>query len=138
MDDNTHLIQCIVEYQQKGKAHECFAYQQTLHRNLVYLAQAAEVNPNLGNLLPPPQISGPPIGGPPTQGPPMSNGQPQMQQQHPSQGPPPQHHQQHYPGHQGPIPPGSQGHPPPGHQGMDHQNGYRFLNNPYMQRQNYR
>merc|ERR1712168_3607 len=51
LDDNTHLIQCIIDYQGKGKVAECVQYQQMLHRNLVYLATIADSNQNMQALL---------------------------------------------------------------------------------------
>uniref|UniRef100_A0A3P9L923 SS18L1 subunit of BAF chromatin remodeling complex n=1 Tax=Oryzias latipes TaxID=8090 RepID=A0A3P9L923_ORYLA len=45
LDENHHLIQCIMDYQSKGKKAECTQYQQILHRNLVYLATIAAVYP---------------------------------------------------------------------------------------------
>jgi len=44
LDENCHLIQCISEYQSKGKLQECSQYQQVLHRNLVWLATVADSN----------------------------------------------------------------------------------------------
>uniref|UniRef100_A0A3P9JC74 SS18L1 subunit of BAF chromatin remodeling complex n=1 Tax=Oryzias latipes TaxID=8090 RepID=A0A3P9JC74_ORYLA len=41
LDENHHLIQCIMDNQSKGKKAECTQYQQILHRNLVYLATIA-------------------------------------------------------------------------------------------------
>lgn len=41
LDENCSLIQTIQEFQLAGKNHECMSYHQTLHRNLVYLAQLA-------------------------------------------------------------------------------------------------
>uniref|UniRef100_A0A3Q3B042 SS18 N-terminal domain-containing protein n=1 Tax=Kryptolebias marmoratus TaxID=37003 RepID=A0A3Q3B042_KRYMA len=52
LDENHHLIQCIMDYQSKGKTAECTQYQQILHRNLVYLATIADSNQNLQSLLP--------------------------------------------------------------------------------------
>lgn len=52
LDENHHLIQCILEYQSKGKTAECTQYQQILHRNLVYLATIADSNQNMQSLLP--------------------------------------------------------------------------------------
>lgn len=52
LDENSHLIQTIQEYQSKGKANECVQYQQVLHRNLVYLASIADSNQNIQALLP--------------------------------------------------------------------------------------
>ncbi|KAM6976415.1 LOW QUALITY PROTEIN: calcium-responsive transactivator-like [Aplochiton taeniatus] len=76
LDENHHLIQCIMDYQSKGKTAECTQYQQILHRNLVYLATIADSNQNMQSLLPAPPTSnmgqGPgglgPTGGPHTQG----------------------------------------------------------------------
>lgn len=44
LDENSHLIQCIVDNQSKGKIRECAQYQQVLHRNLVWLATVADSN----------------------------------------------------------------------------------------------
>lgn len=52
LDENHHLIQCILDYQSKGKTAECTQYQQILHRNLVYLATIADSNQNMQSLLP--------------------------------------------------------------------------------------
>uniref|UniRef100_A0A665VMA9 SS18 N-terminal domain-containing protein n=1 Tax=Echeneis naucrates TaxID=173247 RepID=A0A665VMA9_ECHNA len=52
LDENHHLIQCIMDYQSKGKTVECTQYQQILHRNLVYLATIADSNQNMQSLLP--------------------------------------------------------------------------------------
>ena len=52
LDENNHLIQCIMEYQNKGKTSECSQYQQMLHTNLVYLATIADSNQNMQSLLP--------------------------------------------------------------------------------------
>ncbi|XP_064812804.1 calcium-responsive transactivator-like isoform X6 [Oncorhynchus masou masou] len=54
LDENHHLIQCIMDYQNKGKTAECTQYQQILHRNLVYLATIADSNQNMQSLLPAP------------------------------------------------------------------------------------
>ncbi|XP_013889139.1 calcium-responsive transactivator isoform X2 [Austrofundulus limnaeus] len=54
LDENHHLIQCIMDYQSKGKTVECTQYQQVLHRNLVYLATIADSNQNMQSLLPAP------------------------------------------------------------------------------------
>ncbi|XP_028848481.1 calcium-responsive transactivator-like isoform X2 [Denticeps clupeoides] len=54
LDENHHLIQCIMDYQSKGKTAECTQYQQVLHRNLVYLATIADSNQNMQSLLPAP------------------------------------------------------------------------------------
>ncbi|XP_042606062.1 calcium-responsive transactivator-like isoform X8 [Cyprinus carpio] len=54
LDENHHLIQCIMDYQSKGKTSECTQYQQILHRNLVYLATIADSNQNMQSLLPAP------------------------------------------------------------------------------------
>ncbi|KAF5919171.1 hypothetical protein HPG69_003811 [Diceros bicornis minor] len=69
LDENNHLIQCIMDYQNKGKTSECSQvsatincalnnshakdlYQQMLHTNLVYLATIADSNQNMQSLLP--------------------------------------------------------------------------------------
>ncbi|XP_027133014.1 calcium-responsive transactivator isoform X7 [Larimichthys crocea] len=57
LDENHHLIQCIMDYQNKGKTAECTQYQQILHRNLVYLATIADSNQNMQSLLPAPPTS---------------------------------------------------------------------------------
>ncbi|MEQ2311441.1 hypothetical protein AMECASPLE_020086 [Ameca splendens] len=57
LDENHHLIQCIMDYQSKGKTAECTQYQQILHRNLVYLATIADSNQNMQSLLPAPPSS---------------------------------------------------------------------------------
>ncbi|XP_061908109.1 calcium-responsive transactivator-like isoform X3 [Entelurus aequoreus] len=57
LDENHHLIQCIMDYQSKGKVAECTQYQQILHRNLVYLATIADSNQNMQSLLPAPPTS---------------------------------------------------------------------------------
>ncbi|XP_078254129.1 protein SSXT isoform X4 [Rhinoraja longicauda] len=54
LDENNQLIQCIMDYQSKGKSAECSQYQQMLHRNLVYLATIADSNQNMQSLLPAP------------------------------------------------------------------------------------
>ncbi|XP_037334245.2 calcium-responsive transactivator-like isoform X2 [Pungitius pungitius] len=54
LDENNHLIQCIMDCQSKGKTAECTQYQQILHRNLVYLATIADSNQNMQSLLPAP------------------------------------------------------------------------------------
>nr|XP_019951839.1 PREDICTED: calcium-responsive transactivator isoform X2 [Paralichthys olivaceus] len=54
LDENHYLIQCIMDYQSKGKTAECTQYQQVLHRNLVYLATIADSNQNMQSLLPAP------------------------------------------------------------------------------------
>ncbi|MBN3284623.1 SSXT protein, partial [Polyodon spathula] len=54
LDENNHLIQCIMDFQSKGKTAECSQYQQMLHRNLVYLATIADSNQNMQSLLPAP------------------------------------------------------------------------------------
>ncbi|XP_029689517.1 calcium-responsive transactivator isoform X7 [Takifugu rubripes] len=54
LDENHHLIQCIMDHQSKGKLAECTQYQQILHRNLVYLATIADSNQNMQSLLPAP------------------------------------------------------------------------------------
>ncbi|KAK2517947.1 hypothetical protein Q9233_012868 [Columba guinea] len=58
LDENNHLIQCIMDYQNKGKTSECSQYQQMLHTNLVYLATIADSNQNMQSLLPASDTSG--------------------------------------------------------------------------------
>ncbi|KAF7210189.1 calcium-responsive transactivator isoform X3 [Nothobranchius furzeri] len=62
LDENHHLIQCIMDYQSKGKTAECTQYQQILHRNLVYLATIADSNQNIQSLLPAPPSSNMSVG----------------------------------------------------------------------------
>uniref|UniRef100_UPI00398F1C68 SS18-like protein 2 isoform X2 n=1 Tax=Pristiophorus japonicus TaxID=55135 RepID=UPI00398F1C68 len=52
LDENNQLIQCIVEYQNNGKAAECTQYQQILHRNLIYLATIADSSQNVASAQP--------------------------------------------------------------------------------------
>ncbi|XP_067853692.1 SS18-like protein 2 [Heptranchias perlo] len=52
LDENNQLIQCIVEYQNNGKAAECTQYQQILHRNLIYLATIADSSQNVPSTQP--------------------------------------------------------------------------------------
>lgn len=52
LDENGHLIQAIQEFQAKGKAQEVMQYQQTLHRNLIYLATIADSGQSVQQLLP--------------------------------------------------------------------------------------
>ncbi|XP_074645540.1 uncharacterized protein LOC141901887 isoform X2 [Tubulanus polymorphus] len=54
LDENSQLIQTIIDYQSRGKAAECVQYQQILHRNLVYLATIADSSQNVQALLPAP------------------------------------------------------------------------------------
>ncbi|XP_032891802.1 calcium-responsive transactivator-like isoform X3 [Amblyraja radiata] len=54
LDENNQLIQCIVEYQNLGKAAECTQYQQILHRNLIYLATIADSSQNVASAHPAP------------------------------------------------------------------------------------
>ncbi|XP_076149638.1 protein SSXT isoform X4 [Alosa pseudoharengus] len=130
LDENNQLIQCIMDFQSKGKTAECSQYQQMLHRNLVYLATIADSNQNMQSLLPAPPTqnmpmpggmnqSGPPSQAPhghnmPSEGPPAAhmqsqmNGQmpgPMMHQQPPSQqyNMPPGGGGQHYQGQQNPM-----------------------------------
>ncbi|XP_053500000.1 calcium-responsive transactivator-like isoform X1 [Ictalurus furcatus] len=63
LDENHYLIQCIMDYQSKGKTAECTQYQQILHRNLVYLATIADSNQNMQSLLPAPPNPGMNMGG---------------------------------------------------------------------------
>ncbi|CAM4597831.1 hypothetical protein PO909_030236 [Leuciscus waleckii] len=87
LDENNQLIQCIMDFQSKGKTAECSHYQQMLHRNLVYLATIADSNQNMQSLLP----------APPTQNMPMnqSGATPQLPHGHsmPPEGPPAPHMQ---------------------------------------------
>ncbi|XP_032875395.1 protein SSXT isoform X2 [Amblyraja radiata] len=62
LDENNQLIQCIMDYQSKGKSAECSQYQQMLHRNLVYLATIADSNQNMQSLLPAPPTQSMPMG----------------------------------------------------------------------------
>ncbi|XP_078397287.1 protein SSXT isoform X4 [Cetorhinus maximus] len=62
LDENNQLIQCIMDYQSKGKTAECSQYQQMLHRNLVYLATIADSNQNMQSLLPAPPTQTMPMG----------------------------------------------------------------------------
>nr|XP_054393573.1 protein SSXT isoform X1 [Pongo abelii] len=62
LDDNNHLIQCIMDSQNKGKTSECSQYQQMLHTNLVYLATIADSNQNMQSLLPAPPTQNMPMG----------------------------------------------------------------------------
>ncbi|KAL3226044.1 hypothetical protein MRX96_025263 [Rhipicephalus microplus] len=69
LDENSQLIQAIVDYQNKGKASECLQYQQILHRNLVYLASVADAGPMVQASIPPPCGPGvPDQGGSPATG----------------------------------------------------------------------
>lgn len=52
LDENCTIIQTIQDYQNKGQANECMNYHQTLHRNLVYLAQLADSSQNMAQLIP--------------------------------------------------------------------------------------
>lgn len=55
LDENAQLIRVIVENMNtKGKSMECIQYQQTLHKNLVYLASLADPKLNLQQFLPAP------------------------------------------------------------------------------------
>uniref|UniRef100_A0A673K1P3 SS18 N-terminal domain-containing protein n=1 Tax=Sinocyclocheilus rhinocerous TaxID=307959 RepID=A0A673K1P3_9TELE len=87
LDENNQLIQCIMDFQSKGKTAECSHYQQMLHRNLVYLATIADSNQNMQSLLP----------APPSQNMAMnpSGATPQLPHGHsmPSDGPPAAHMQ---------------------------------------------
>ncbi|XP_064189868.1 protein SSXT-like isoform X1 [Anguilla rostrata] len=62
LDENNQLIQCIMDFQSKGKTAECSQYQQMLHRNLVYLATIADSNQNMQSLLPAPPTQSMPMG----------------------------------------------------------------------------
>merc|ERR1719427_2430799 len=60
LDENSSLIKTISDYQNMGRHHETMNYQWQLHRNLMQLAQMADANQNLQNLLPPPGQVPPP------------------------------------------------------------------------------
>ena len=47
LDENTQLIQAVIDYQNQGEAKKCAQYQQILHRNLVFLATIADSNMNI-------------------------------------------------------------------------------------------
>ncbi|XP_069013527.1 protein SSXT isoform X4 [Embiotoca jacksoni] len=133
LDENNHLIQCIMDFQSKGKTAECSQYQQMLHRNLVYLATIADSNQNMQSLLPAPPTQNMPMGpggmnqsGPPPQPPHghnipaegmVSGGPPapHMQNQMNGQMPGPMMHQQP-PSQQYNMPPGGGGQHYPGQQ----------------------
>lgn len=55
LDENSQLIQAIMDAQSKGKAQESVHYQNLLHKNLTYLASLADPNQNLATVIPPPQ-----------------------------------------------------------------------------------
>ncbi|XP_059849326.1 calcium-responsive transactivator-like [Hypanus sabinus] len=90
LDENNQLIQCIVEYQNNGKAAECTQYQQILHRNLIYLATIADSSQNVASAHPlvlnQPMAMGPgvmdPVG---RAGDPMGSGTPPPGQGNPHQ-----------------------------------------------------
>ncbi|XP_032891801.1 protein SSXT-like isoform X2 [Amblyraja radiata] len=121
LDENNQLIQCIVEYQNLGKAAECTQYQQILHRNLIYLATIADSSQNVASAHPAPL--GQPMGmGPVGMEPvprtvdPMGNGTPPPGPGNPHQmaaGAPFPHGQTHYqqvnPSTSVSLPAGSQG-----------------------------
>ncbi|XP_034470475.1 protein SSXT isoform X4 [Hippoglossus hippoglossus] len=135
LDENNHLIQCIMDFQSKGKTAECSQYQQMLHRNLVYLATIADSNQNMQSLLPAPPTQNMPMGpggmnqsGPPPQPPHghtmpsegmVSGGPPapHMQSQMNGQMPGPNHMPMQGPGPNQPpnIPSGSMNMPPSSH-----------------------
>ncbi|XP_056912148.1 protein SSXT isoform X8 [Takifugu flavidus] len=137
LDENNQLIQCIMDFQSKGKTAECSQYQQMLHRNLVYLATIADSNQNMQSLLPAPPTQNMPMGpggmnqsGPPTQPPHghnmpsdgmVSGGPPapHMQNQMNGQMPGPMMHQQP-PSQQYNMPPGGAG---PHYQGQQNPMG---------------
>lgn len=52
LDENCGLIQTIQDFQNMGKAQECMSYHVALHRNLVYLAQLADPQMNISQILP--------------------------------------------------------------------------------------
>ncbi|CBY15953.1 unnamed protein product, partial [Oikopleura dioica] len=100
LDENTHLIECIINYQQKGMVQDCGQYQTKLHKNLVYLATAADKQGSgMG-------LGGP--GGPAPAHPGAPHDQPNAQQPGMPQLGAPTHPQ---------APPASQTTPGPGHEG---------------------
>ncbi|KPP74930.1 SYT protein-like [Scleropages formosus] len=109
LDENNHLIQCIMEFQSKGKTAECSQYQQMLHRNLVYLATIADSNQNMQSLLPAPPTQNMPMGpgGMSQSGPPQPpHGHSMPSEGMVSSGPPASHMQNQM---NGQMPDGSQG-----------------------------
>lgn len=42
LNENALLIKIVTEYQNKGKIHECMAYQDILARNLLYLSGVSD------------------------------------------------------------------------------------------------
>ncbi len=52
LDENTQLIQAVIDHQNQGEAKKCAQYQQILHRNLVFLATVADSNMNLQGQMP--------------------------------------------------------------------------------------
>lgn len=52
LDENCGLIQAIQDFQNMGKSQECMSYHVALHRNLVYLAQLADPQMNIAQILP--------------------------------------------------------------------------------------
>merc|ERR1719348_2717157 len=100
LDENSSLIKTISEYQGMGKHHETLNYQWQLHRNLMQLAQMADANQNLQQLLPPPGQVPPGSGGPRPGGPGPAPGGPPGQGGAP--GGPPAPYQGQYPGYQQP------------------------------------
>jgi protein SSXT len=59
LDENTQLIQVIVETQNKGRAVDAMQYQQMLYRNLLYLAGLVDPSMNTRDLLPKPSMPRP-------------------------------------------------------------------------------
>lgn len=55
LDENSQLIQAIMDAQNKGKASDSVHYQNLLHKNLTYLASLADPNQQLSQVIPPPQ-----------------------------------------------------------------------------------
>lgn len=47
LDENSQLIQAIVENQNSGRLQDCLQLQEKLHRNLVYLASIADAGQSL-------------------------------------------------------------------------------------------
>ncbi|CAE1276159.1 SS18 [Acanthosepion pharaonis] len=105
LDENIHLIQVIVDYQNKGRASECAQYQVMLHRNLVYLATVADSNLNVQAVLPAPVQVNPnqSMSGGQNPGPPQTNNAPMNQMPRTANMPP---NQMNAPPGGVPMPPG--------------------------------
>lgn len=60
LDENSNLIQAVMEAQNKGEAQKSVHLISTIHRNLLYLGSLSESNPNLAQIIPPPPTFGQP------------------------------------------------------------------------------